>query len=312
MFLQFPGIAAPEQWFAQENFIQSTFWEKSQLNAARMFKLSAEHGLEISGIEIEETDTTFQEDHNGYEDHEDDLCEETGFLKLTCDPNPKCDHLKWWSLDERLKGLPCGLLYSKTKDATSFKTAIWASKIQIFSSGQPEWKKIFKIGSFRGLEPIPFLLEGYPKNFTLGNDATGLYRYKSNFESKLQNAKFVKLEILSQDRTNVVSELIFRGGRGLEEWFTKENLVSSSLWNLESVEFEEENSNDPLFSVFDMIRSEGTSGDFHINMRHVALHLAKQYSFLVWESIHECASARGWLFVVSTDGDAEPGMFKLE
>ena len=97
------------------------------------------------------------DDHDDDDDDDDavsDSCSEVGFLKLTCDPGPDCEHLKWWSNDDSLQNAPCGVLYSRSKEPVVFKNAFWASKIQLLSGKILQWTKVLMMKSFSSVNAL--------------------------------------------------------------------------------------------------------------------------------------------------------------
>ena len=147
---------------------------------------------------------------------------------------------RWWSDNQNLKNLPCGFLFSGKATSVDYKDAQWASEIRILSKresslGNDVWQKVFMMESFAGVDAYNYFISGKLEN----PDAKGVlypekvYRH-FDFDGKIGSAQFIKFQVFEWDKTTVVSELIFRGTGEIENWFSLENVLRSSLWNFQS------------------------------------------------------------------------------
>ena len=209
--LEFSGVRHPSDWFSRENLVSSTPWNLTTLkNPGTSFNMT-ESGFQIITAN-------------------DAMCQNTGFVKLTCDLETECAQFKWWLDDQSLDRFPCGVVYSKVVTPVNFIRGFWASKIQILTKGLTQWTKVLKIESFSGLDPYTYYNDG---STDFGLPSPNTYFRDADADLKVTDASFIKFQVFNLNMTKVVSELIFRGTGYPNKWFRKRQLIATSLWNFD-------------------------------------------------------------------------------
>ena len=223
--VKFRGVNDIWDWFAPENIIKSSLWNISSNSFFEVFELGH---FEDRGFNFEIGAQTSTD------------CNSTVFFKISCQTDQPCRNLRWWrdGLSD-LQYYPCGILYSQSKNPVAYDEAFWASEIRILTKpGSPNgaWQKVLWIKSFAGLISYHYYYHGLHVN---PDNRGKFYTHKAyrhiNFQEKIMNAEKIRFRVFAANETTVVSELVFTGTHNFMNWFSKNNIESSSLWNFTSM-----------------------------------------------------------------------------
>ena len=272
--LTFQGNGSVWNWFQVQNVIDSTLWEMDSSDNFDIFKFNPDPDSFI-----------FEITKNAGSG-----CGATGLFKMTCDLNTVCDELKWWIYEPSLNDQPCGVLYSKYSNDVDYRNAFWASKIQILTKdvAQRNFELLFVVEAFAGVDAYDYydtgLLENPDDNGV--THAHKLFRHP-NIRDKIESASLIQLQVYNFEMTNVVSTLTFYGTNDFDSWFSGNNIVNSSLWDVRGWP------NDTLSGRYFQLSDVSDVGPASETLR----------KFFINHSYDSCSGDSGWLMAVSRTTD---------
>ena len=98
-----------------------------------------------------------------------------------------------------------------------------------------EYELVFAVEAFSGVDALDYFRTGAMVNPDSrgSTNASRLYRH-ADIRNKIESAKFIKLGVFNFEKSQIVSEVVFRGTAHYETWFARNTVVASVPWDFSS------------------------------------------------------------------------------
>ena len=207
--LHFSCGSSFSDWFSSSKLLDSSYWDRDLLGSAN-FKIQ---------------------------------CDARGNRVMCIKQNNKCDMLLLVSCDDSCAWQTnsdgvCQIYYSdiSTNSMVGARALeFWVDSFPpFFGSFSIPWKLVFTIGTFSNVDSLDYFntgsttpkVNGFP---VLGN---GIFRHPKMID-QISSASKIRMLYYDFEGENIFQEFIFNGNGESLDWFSKDTLEYSSLWNLD-------------------------------------------------------------------------------